>query len=62
MFYCGYCRVGGGIVELDEFAAQRKESAGGQFTPAPSGSSSSIEPNRTFRVKLAQPLHERVRS
>jgi hypothetical protein len=24
-FYCGYCRVGGGIDELDEFAAQRKE-------------------------------------
>jgi hypothetical protein len=25
LFYCGYCRVGGGIDELDEFAAQRKE-------------------------------------
>ena len=25
LFYCGYCRVGGGIAELDEFAAQRKE-------------------------------------
>ena len=25
LFYCGYCRVGGGIAELDEFTAQRKE-------------------------------------
>jgi len=25
LFYCGYCRVGGGIDELDKFAAQRKE-------------------------------------
>jgi hypothetical protein len=25
LFYCGYCRVGGGIDKLDEFAAQRKE-------------------------------------
>ena len=25
LFYCGYCRVGGGTDELDEFAAQRKE-------------------------------------
>jgi hypothetical protein len=25
LFYCGYCGVGGGIAELDEFAAQRKE-------------------------------------
>jgi len=25
LFYCGYCRVGGGIDELAEFAAQRKE-------------------------------------
>ncbi len=25
LFYCGYCRVGGGKDELDEFAAQRKE-------------------------------------
>jgi hypothetical protein len=25
LFYCGYCRVGGGIDELDEFAAQKKE-------------------------------------
>ena len=25
LFYCGYCRVGGGIDELDEFAAHRKE-------------------------------------
>ena len=25
MFFCGYCRVKGGINELDEFAAQRKE-------------------------------------
>jgi hypothetical protein len=24
-FFCGYCRVKGGIDELDEFAAQRKE-------------------------------------
>ena len=24
-FHCGYCRVGGGKDELDEFAAQRKE-------------------------------------
>lgn len=25
LFYCGYCGVGGGIDELDEFAAHRKE-------------------------------------
>jgi hypothetical protein len=25
LFYCGYCRVGGGIDDLGEFAAQRKE-------------------------------------
>ena len=25
LFYCGYCRVGGDMAELDEFAAQRKE-------------------------------------
>ncbi len=25
LFYCGYCRVGGGIDELNEFAAHRKE-------------------------------------
>jgi hypothetical protein len=25
LFFCGYCRVKGGIDELDEFAAQRKE-------------------------------------
>ena len=25
LFFCGYCRVKGGINELDEFAAQRKE-------------------------------------
>ena len=25
LFYCGYCRDGGGIDELGEFAAQRKE-------------------------------------
>jgi hypothetical protein len=25
LFYCGYCRVGGGADELDEFAAQRKD-------------------------------------
>jgi len=25
LFYCGYCRVGGGIDELNEFTAQRKE-------------------------------------
>jgi hypothetical protein len=25
LFYCGYCRVGGGRDELDEFVAQRKE-------------------------------------
>ena len=25
LFYCGYCRVGGGTDELDEFAAHRKE-------------------------------------
>jgi hypothetical protein len=25
LFYCGYCKVGGGIDELDEFATQRKE-------------------------------------
>ena len=25
LFYCGYCKVGGGIDELAEFAAQRKE-------------------------------------
>jgi hypothetical protein len=24
LFYCGYCRVGGGIDELDEFTAQRR--------------------------------------
>jgi hypothetical protein len=26
-FYCGYCRVGGGIDELDEFVAQRRSTA-----------------------------------
>ena len=25
LFYCGYCRVGGGKEKLDEFAAHRKE-------------------------------------
>ena len=25
LFYCGYCKVGGGIKELDEFTTQRKE-------------------------------------
>jgi len=28
-FYCGYCRVGGGIDELDEFVAQRRSTAAG---------------------------------
>jgi hypothetical protein len=27
LFYCGYCRVGGGIDELDEFVAQRRSTA-----------------------------------
>jgi hypothetical protein len=25
LFFCGYCGVKGGMAELDEFAAQRKE-------------------------------------
>jgi hypothetical protein len=29
LFYCGYCRVGGGIDELDEFVAQRRSAAAG---------------------------------
>jgi hypothetical protein len=29
LFYCGYCRVGGGIDELDEFVAQRRSTAAG---------------------------------
>lgn len=29
LFYCGYCRAGGGIVELDEFAARRRSTATG---------------------------------
>ena len=29
LFYCGYCRVGGGIDELDEFVAQRRSTAVG---------------------------------
>ena len=28
LFYCGYCRVGGGIDKLDEFVAQRRSTAG----------------------------------
>ena len=28
LFYCGYCRVGGGIDELDEFVAQRRSPTG----------------------------------
>ena len=29
LFYCGYCKVGGGIDELDEFVAQRRSTAAG---------------------------------
>ena len=29
LFYCGCCRVGGGIDELDEFVAQRRSTAAG---------------------------------
>jgi hypothetical protein len=29
LFYCGCCRVGGGIAELDEFVAQRRSTAAG---------------------------------
>ena len=29
LFYCGYCKVGGGIDKLDEFAAQRRSTAAG---------------------------------
>jgi hypothetical protein len=29
LFCCGYCRAGGGIVELDEFVAQRRGLAAG---------------------------------
>jgi hypothetical protein len=29
LFYCGGCRVGGGIDELDEFVAQRRRTAAG---------------------------------
>ena len=28
LFYCGYCRVGGGIDKLDEFVAQRRSPTG----------------------------------
>ena len=28
LFYCGYCRVGGGIDKLDEFVAHRRSPAG----------------------------------
>ena len=28
LFYCGYCKVGGGIDKLDEFVAQRRSPAG----------------------------------
>jgi hypothetical protein len=30
LFYCGYCRVGGGIDKLDEFTARRSSKAGGR--------------------------------
>jgi hypothetical protein len=29
LFYCGYCRVGGGIDELDEFVTQRRSTTAG---------------------------------
>jgi hypothetical protein len=29
LFHCGYCRVGGGIDEFDEFVAQRRSTAAG---------------------------------
>ena len=31
LFYCGYCRVGGGIDKLDEFVAQRRRSKAAAF-------------------------------
>jgi hypothetical protein len=31
LFYCGYCRVGGGRDELDEFVAQRRRSKAAAF-------------------------------
>lgn len=29
LFYCGYCRIGGGIDKLDEFVAQRRSTTAG---------------------------------
>jgi hypothetical protein len=29
LFYCGYCRFGGGMDELDAFVAQRRSTAAG---------------------------------
>jgi hypothetical protein len=31
LFYCGYCKVGGGIDKLDEFVAQRRRSKAAAF-------------------------------